>query len=100
MGLDELTKLANKVEQMEKQIQELQKKDAVQEVVINQIKDDLVSIKLDISKGFANLSSEIKDLNDVPKNNVEKFKNAIINSIGSAIGAAILYLLINGLLNK
>lgn len=100
MGLDELTKLANKVEQMEKEIKELQKKDAVNDVKLNQLRSDITDLKLDISKGFANLSSEIKNLNDIPKNNVEKFKNAIINSIGSAIGAAILYLLINGLLNK
>lgn len=93
MGLDELTRLAKKVEEMEKQIQELIKKDAVNDIVIQQVKSDLADIKLDISKGFANLSIDIKSINDIPKNNIEKFKNAIISAIGSAIGAGLLFLI-------
>lgn len=93
MGIDELKRLIAKVEDMEKQIHELQKKDAINDVIINQIKSDLVDIKLDINKGFVSLSADIKSINEQPKNNVEKFKNAIINAIGSAIGAGALLLL-------
>ena len=97
MPKDELQLLKEKLELLEIKVHELEKNEAVNKVIIEQLKVEVQELKIQIEKGFNTLGDKLDTINNKPNKRQDALINALINSIGTLIGAGILYAIVSNI---